>query len=225
MTIHCLFEQSGTFKRAAMRLGYEAEDYDILNDFGETDHQVDLFNEIRKAYLHKKSIFDSFTKEDIIFAFFPCTRFETQIGLHFRNENNNTKRTPEEAIRYSWKLEQERSKLYSHLCELFLVCMERGLRLIVENPWSYDHYLSQYFPIKPRIVDQDRTLLGDDKRKPTQYWFINLEPKKQLLLGVDDVSRASKERLHIRLEQSRAFAHHAGIRLQLLKNIHRREQQ
>ena len=43
----CLFEQSGTFKNEFLKLGVHAEDYDILNDFGETDHVVDLFSEIR----------------------------------------------------------------------------------------------------------------------------------------------------------------------------------
>lgn len=47
---HCLFEQSGTFKNEFKKLGYDAEDYDILNDFNETDHQIDLFNEIENAY-------------------------------------------------------------------------------------------------------------------------------------------------------------------------------
>lgn len=50
MKIHCFFEQSGTFKNEFKKLGYEAEDYDILNDFGETDNQIDLFSEIEKAY-------------------------------------------------------------------------------------------------------------------------------------------------------------------------------
>jgi hypothetical protein len=44
---HCLFEQSGTFKNEFIKLGVPAEDYDILNDFGETDHIIDLFAEIR----------------------------------------------------------------------------------------------------------------------------------------------------------------------------------
>ena len=44
---HCLFEQSGTFKREFIKLGIEAEDYDILNNFGETDHVCDLYKEIR----------------------------------------------------------------------------------------------------------------------------------------------------------------------------------
>lgn len=47
---HCLFEQSGTFKNEFKKLGYDAVDYDILNDFNETDHVVDLFEEINKSY-------------------------------------------------------------------------------------------------------------------------------------------------------------------------------
>ena len=56
--VFCLFEQSGTFKKAFKTQGIAAEDYDILNDFGETDHQVDLFTEIDKAYDGKPSLFD-----------------------------------------------------------------------------------------------------------------------------------------------------------------------
>lgn len=47
---HCFFEQSGTFKNEFKKLGYKAEDYDILNQFGETDHVVDLFQQIEIAY-------------------------------------------------------------------------------------------------------------------------------------------------------------------------------
>lgn len=50
MTAHCLFEQSGTFKNEFKRLGVNAFDYDIRNDFGQTDHVIDLFGEIEKAY-------------------------------------------------------------------------------------------------------------------------------------------------------------------------------
>ena len=56
---HCLFEQSGTFKNEFKKLGFKALDYDILNDFGETDHQIDLFSEIEKAYNNEPSIFDN----------------------------------------------------------------------------------------------------------------------------------------------------------------------
>ena len=48
--VHCFFEQSGTFKRAFMEFGIPAEDYDIQNNFGETDHVIDLFAEIENGY-------------------------------------------------------------------------------------------------------------------------------------------------------------------------------
>ncbi len=47
--VHCLFEQSGTFKNAFKALGYEAIDYDIADDFGETDRKIDLFSEILRG--------------------------------------------------------------------------------------------------------------------------------------------------------------------------------
>lgn len=47
MKAHCLFEQSGTFKNEFKKLGIEAFDYDIQNEYGETDYQIDLFEEIR----------------------------------------------------------------------------------------------------------------------------------------------------------------------------------
>ena len=47
MKAHCLFEQSGTFKNEFKKLGYDAFDYDILNEYGQTDYQIDLYKEIR----------------------------------------------------------------------------------------------------------------------------------------------------------------------------------
>lgn len=45
-----MFEQSGTFKNEFKKLGYDAVDLDIQNNFGETDYVIDLFAEIEKAY-------------------------------------------------------------------------------------------------------------------------------------------------------------------------------
>ena len=55
--VHCFFEQSGTFKNEFIKLGIPAEDYDIQNNFGQTDHVIDLFSEIDKAY-------DNLTRQD-----------------------------------------------------------------------------------------------------------------------------------------------------------------
>lgn len=49
--VHCLFEQSGTFKNEFIKLGIPAMDYDIQNNFGETDNVIDLFKEIETAYM------------------------------------------------------------------------------------------------------------------------------------------------------------------------------
>ena len=57
--VHLMFEQSGVFKNEFKKLGYEAYDYDIQNNFGETDYQIDLFKEIEDAYDGKPSLFDS----------------------------------------------------------------------------------------------------------------------------------------------------------------------
>lgn len=73
--VHCFFEQSGTFKNEFIKLGIPAEDYDIQNNFGETDHVIDLFTEIEKGYDNQPSIFDNITPDDLIVAFFPCIYF------------------------------------------------------------------------------------------------------------------------------------------------------
>lgn len=87
--VHCFFEQSGTFKNEFRKLGYDAYDYDIQNNFGETDYVIDLFNEIENAYDEKPSIFDDITSDDLIMAFFPCIYFSSmsQMGISFGYHN------------------------------------------------------------------------------------------------------------------------------------------
>lgn len=74
--VHCFFEQSGTFKNEFIKLGIPSEDYDIQNVYGQTDHQIDLFGEIRQGWDGDVSIFDGITPDDLIMAFFPCIYFE-----------------------------------------------------------------------------------------------------------------------------------------------------
>lgn len=180
--VFCLFEQSGHFKKAFQELGIPAEDYDILNDFGETDHVIDLFGEIDKAYEGKPSLFDQITKGDLAMAFFPCTRFENQINLAFRGQMRQQKNYSDiEKIEYARKLHQERARLYDLICKMFIVALRGGWRMIVENPYSNEHYLVRYFPIKAKIIDHDRRRDGDAMKKPTQYWFINYEPAMNIV--------------------------------------------
>ena len=62
MKAHCLFEQSGTFKNEFKKLGIEAYDYDILNQFEETDYVIDLYDEIDKSYGGGKAYLMALTK-------------------------------------------------------------------------------------------------------------------------------------------------------------------
>lgn len=175
---HCLFEQSGAFKNAFKKLGIPAEDYDIQNNFNQTDHIIDLFAEIEKAYKDDASIFDSITPEDLIIAFFPCIYFETmQIG-YYDGRTNNLPLDVKEKFSCIINRIQQREKFYILLYQLVAICEIRGLRLIIENPATQPHYLHypRNFYFMTKIVDNNRRLRGDYFKKPTAYWFLNIKP-------------------------------------------------
>lgn len=180
--VHCLFEQSGTFKNEFKALGIDAEDYDILNDFGETDHIIDLFAEIRKGYNNEPSIFDDIKQNELIMAFFPCVRFENQIMLSFRGQAKSMKNwNYKQKMQYCMKLHDELNDMYHLLNMLFIICIDRQIMMILENPYSKEHYLCRYWCYKAQIIDNDRTEKGDYSKKPTQYFFINIVPKNNIV--------------------------------------------
>ena len=182
MVAHCLFEQSGTFKNEFKKLGYEAYDYDIQNEFGETDYVIDLFAEIEGGYQGKPSIFDNISTDDLILAFFPCTRFEARVPLLFRGEAYQQKLwTDIEKLEYSIQLQNELTELYNLLSKLVIVCERKRLKMVIENPYTQPHYLTTYWCLKPSLIDKDRTENGDYYKKPTQFWFINCKPKFNLV--------------------------------------------
>lgn len=183
MKAHCLFEQSGTFKNEFKKLGVDAYDYDILNDFGQTDFVVDLYDEIERAYGGGTSIFDNISTDDVIMAFFPCVRFENQIMLSFRGQAKQLKKwNMQQKIKYDMKLLDEVRHNYMIVSKMFLICLDRGLKMIMENPYSEEHFLRRYWCYPATIIDRDRRDNGDYYAKPTQYWFVNCEPKYNMLL-------------------------------------------
>lgn len=180
---YCFFEQSGTFKNEFKKLGYEALDYDIQNEFGETDKTIDLFEEIQLAYLESPSIFDNINKNDTIIAFFPCVRFEDQIQMAFRGTQYQQKYwSMEQKLEYDLKLHKELTELYEVITKLAIVCLRKEIPLIIENPYSTTHYLTKYWAIPSTVIDKDRTTRGDFYQKPTQYWFIGCTPKYNMIL-------------------------------------------
>jgi hypothetical protein len=176
--VHCFFEQSGTFKNEFKKLGYEAFDYDIQNNFGETDNVVDLFKVIEDAYDGKPSLFDNISEDDLIMAFFPCIYFETIQMTYFQLTSlNNSKKNNCDKVADAIDRLSKRTYFHTLLYKLLYIAYKYKLRLIIENPATTPNYLigTQNF-ISPTIIDKNRMIRGDYFKKPTAYWFINCNP-------------------------------------------------
>ncbi|MBR2651338.1 hypothetical protein IKD48_00735 [bacterium] len=207
MIAHCLFEQSGTFKNEFKKLGFESYDYDIQNKFEETDFVIDLYNEIDKAYKEEKSIFDTFSKDDIIMAFFPCIRFSVNAQLLFNCATPQLKQWElSKKLEYNIKLQEELSHNYILISKMVIVCLRKNLKMIIENPYAKEHYLTKYWAFKSSLIDYNRSLRGDHMKKPTQYWFVNCKPKlnyinekvniKDELIREKDVGTSKRSNIH-----------------------------
>lgn len=158
--VHCFFEQSGTFKNEFRKLGYKAEDYDIQNDFGETDNVLDLFKEIEKCYDGERSLFDKISKDDLILAFFPCIYFESLQQTCFDLTSvNYRKKNLCERIELTLERLDKRTMFHALLYKLLWIAFRKSLRFIIENPATEPNYLmtGQNFP-KPTIIDRNRML-------------------------------------------------------------------
>lgn len=182
--VHCFFEQSGTFKNEFKKLGIPAEDYDIQNNFGETDHVIDLFGEIEKEYdnltqntEHRTLFAEVNPCQDLIIAFFPCIYFcaTSQMAFYLGNKNYRCL-TDMEKIEMILKRNDNRSLFYQRLIKLVAVCLALNIRMVLENPWSEQTYLKENFLKAPDVVDMNRMERGDYYKKPTAYWFWNCEP-------------------------------------------------
>lgn len=184
--VHCFFEQSGTFKNEFIKLGIHAEDYDIQNNFGQTDHTVDLFQAIEDVYDGKPSLFDNITPDDLILAFFPCIYFCAPSQMNFTWGCINYRRmTVKEKTDAILERDKKRSYFYGLAIKMFAVAESRQLRLAMENPWSENTYLKANFIIPPAIVDKNRMKRGDYRVKPTAYWFVQCEPTHDFTYQLD----------------------------------------
>lgn len=80
MRIWNLFEQSGHFKDVEAEMGYDGVDVDCVKT-DHTDYVMDLLAEMDKWERGEKSIFDEIKKDDFVFSFFPCIRFENRANM------------------------------------------------------------------------------------------------------------------------------------------------
>lgn len=217
--VHCFFEQSGTFKNEFIKLGIPAEDYDIQNNFGETDHVIDLFAEIETAYRGGESIFDTISCDDLIIAFYPCIYFCATSQMSFFMTCINYRAMDDlQKIDAILERDNNRKEYYERLIKFVRVCIAKGLRMVFENPWSEQTYLKANFLKVPDVVDMNRRQRGDYYQKPTAYWFWNCKPTsgrsyqndkpKKTIMDSKGASRAglcSEERSMISPDYARNF--------------------
>ena len=228
--VHCFFEQSGTFKNEFIKLGIPAEDYDIQDNFGQTDHVIDLFEQIELAYTHThththttsgaNTIFDTMSKDDLIIPFFPCIYFTGSTNPRYYTLENNNYSHLSMKEKFDTIIERaaNRNYFYTLIYKMCGICMLRGIRLIIENPFSTQHYLHNNFLQEPSIIDKDRRRRGDYFSKPTGFWFFNcnptygksfMKPKKTLTVfeskGASQAGLCSEERSMISPDYARNF--------------------
>ena len=115
--------------------------------------------------------------DDLIIAFFPCIYFcaMSQIAFNWNNINYRGLTYKQRTDEILKRMEQ-REYFFAKAVKMLTVAKDRGLRLIMENPWGEQTYLKANFVAPPTIVDKNRRLRGDYFVKPTAYWFINCEP-------------------------------------------------
>lgn len=172
-TVRLLFEQSGTFKSVFRSLNYNAYDYDIENQFGETDFQLDIFKEINNAYEQKESIFDTFDKEDLILAFFPCTYFSVQNELIWSRKNYGFKTwTKEKFDDYIENRLKTRDYFFNILLKFIEVVKRLEFKTVIENPFTGNYLLTRNEIKPPDIIISNRRLYGDYYKKNQQCFIF-----------------------------------------------------
>ena len=192
MNFHLMFEQSGTFKNVLKAQGHNAFDYDILNDYGETDFIIDLFKQIDQEYDNivfgggRKTIFSEMRKEnDFIIAFFPCTHFCDANELQYRLWIGGKKIDyDEKAVKRLLDRNKDRARYFELYLKFTYICKVKGIPTIIENPASSGNknYLVQFSPIEVAWHEKDRSLFGDHFKKPTNFFAINFEMKENFIM-------------------------------------------
>ena len=195
--VHCFFEQSGTFKNEFIKLGIPAEDYDIQNNFGQTDNVIDLFSEIDKEYAilqrereRERTIFTDITKDDLIVAFYPCIYFcaTSQMAMFMSSVNYRCLDDCEKIHKILERVEN-RKIFFERLIKFVYICIAENIRMVFENPWSEQTYLKANFLKVPDVVDMNRMERGDFYKKPTAYWFWNCKPTNGFSYQNDKVQK------------------------------------
>lgn len=225
--VHCFFEQSGTFKNEFIKAGIDAFDYDIQNEYKQTDYIVDLFKEIENQFLelfssgNKIGIFKNIDKKDLCFAFFPCIYFTGVQNIAFTPSCTWYDKLEEhQKIKKILQRADQRHYFYNIIYKMVAVFQYFKIPLIIENPYNAASYIAGYQNFyKPSLIDKNRMTRGDYFVKPTAFWFFNCEPhfkyqtiqndkKQKRINDIKTTSKnglCSKERSEISSDYARNF--------------------
>lgn len=125
-------------------------------------------------------------------AFFPCIYFSdmSQILHTWGAYPNKPVKVATDSI---LERSRRRQEYYELVVKMLCVAKDRGIRLIMENPWGCHSFLQRCFVTPPAYIDKDRTLRGDIFAKPTAYWYINCEPTNGFTLQELHIAKRVKK--------------------------------
>lgn len=103
-------------------------------------------------------------------------------------------------------LQNELTEMYELVNKLFIICIRKGLKLIVENPYSEEHYLRRYWCLPATLIDKDRRQRGDYYKKPTQYWFLNCKPCNNFIFEAQTINEMPTSGFWAKSKNKRATA-------------------
>lgn len=110
----------------------------------------------------------------MIIAFFPCIYFcaisQSNMSITAVNYRNLTMKEKLEKI---LQRSSNRERFFALAVKMIGVCLIKGLRIIMENPWAEQTFLKANFIQSPNVIDENRMRRGDYFVKPTAYWFFN----------------------------------------------------
>ena len=67
-----------------------------------------------------------------------------------------------------------REYFFSIAIKMIGICLLKGIRIIMENPWAEQTFLKANFIQAPSVIDNNRMMRGDFFVKPTAYWFFSM---------------------------------------------------
>ena len=98
---------------------------------------------------------------------------------------NYRKLTMRERLEKILERSHNRELFFSLAVKMIGVCLCKGIRIVMENPWAEQTFLKSNFIQAPSVIDENRMLRGDFFVKPTAYWFFNCSPTEGFTMQYD----------------------------------------